>query len=153
MHQFESDSPTIPHKIVINAPFFESNNSRSYTDVSNNFVVMENYFIVRPIQIYVRPSSVFFKRLEKTILECHQHGLLVKKSDPPELKSADEPQVLTMQMLEAGFVLWMCSICVACVVFICEHIVRYNSKRRRKAREFSNTNTFYAQLMDEQITT
>lgn len=52
---------------------------------------------------------------------------------------------------EAGFVLWICSICVACVVFICEHILRYNSKRRKKAYKVRDTKTFYAQLMDEKV--
>lgn len=42
-----------------------------------------------------------------------------------DTKESDEPQVLTMDHLEAGFVVWLVSISFAIAAFICEWLVRF----------------------------
>lgn len=141
--------PTVPR--VISMRVGENSNeikiSDPYGRINDFFVATNDFYATRSITIGAHPHGVFTEKLDKLLLECHQHGFLIEQQDLPSMKSSDEPQVLTMKMLEAGFVLWMCSICVACVAFICEHVVRYNSDRRKMAREFPDTNTFYSQLM------
>lgn len=143
--------PTVPR--VISMRVGENSNEIKISDpngrINDFFVATNDFYATRPITIGAHPHGVFTEKLDKLILECHQYGLVIEQQELPSMKSSDEPKVLTMRMLEAGFVLWICSICVACVVFICEHIVRYNSYRRRQARKFPDTNTFYAQLMAE----
>lgn len=124
LHQITSNTPTVPQEIIINSDF--ENSTKIYKDISDNFVAIENFYITRPLNVLVHPDSVFYEKLDKHILECLQHGLLNTKPNEPAEKSSNEPQVLTLQLLEAGFFIWLCSILLACVAFICEHIVRYN---------------------------
>lgn len=149
----KSDTPSIPRKMTVYMGQGSSAKTGNYEKYKDCFVTINDFYFSRPIPISLYPNGVFTEKLEKFILEGHQHGFLIPKQDEPEEKSSDEPKVLTMKMLEAGFVLWLVSICLACIVFICEHIVRYNSNRRIIAREILYTNTFYAQLMDERIST
>lgn len=69
-------------------------------------------------------SAIF----EKFILEAHQHGIIdycyrqfynsidIEKLVKPKTK------VLTFYMLSAGFYIWLASVGIACLVFICEHV-------------------------------
>lgn len=117
----KTNVPIVPHEIVMNMAF--DNLSRVYKDHSGNFVAMDSFYITRPVNIFVFPNGLFIEYLDKLMLECHQHGLLVPKSYPSAEKLTEEPKVLTMHMLEAGFVIWLCSVCVACVIFIIEQIM------------------------------
>lgn len=83
---------------------------------------------------YVNAYSVVYESIEKFILEAHQHGIIQfiesryssKKQRPRESGT----KVLTMYMLSAGFYVWLVSVAIACVVFICEHIVsRYSNSK------------------------
>lgn len=81
-----------------------------------------------------------FEPMEKFILECHQHGLVIQVENQVRRKRAEKStqkpkKVLTMHMLSAGWYIWLGGICVATVAFFSEHVVRYNSKKRRIARE------------------
>jgi len=68
---------------------------------------------------------------EKFILEAHQHGIIeycyqqAYRFANVEKLLKSEPKVLTMYMLSAGFYIWLGSICIACVVFVCEHLKFY----------------------------
>lgn len=102
---------------------------------------MEDDYRIAPVPWHMpRVGAIifFYQHLEKFILEAHQHGIVEhfrRKWTPRSLEpDPSEPKVLTMYMLSAGFILWLGSVAVACIVFIFEHIVRYNSKRRRDAR-------------------
>lgn len=83
-------------------------------------------------------QSIMFDSLQKFILEVHQHGFVShferkntpRAADIPE----DEPKVLTMQMLSAGFGLWLGSIIIAIVAFFGEHVAKNFEMRKRKLK-------------------
>lgn len=79
-----------------------------------------------------------FEPMEKFILESHQHGIIeyfVRKYQPQQIDLTEDPRrVLTMDMLSAGWYLFLGGICVSSIAFLGEHIVRYFSKRRRDYR-------------------
>lgn len=94
---------------------------------------------MRPLQDEISHYYVSFKtnirsmiseNLNEFILLCHQHGIcyyLQSKafSYQPIVSPKDEPQVLTLEKLSAGFYLWLASVCIALLVFICEHVYFY----------------------------
>lgn len=84
------------------------------------------------------PQSFIFESLEKFILDCHQHGILVHLIDKllPTVvkKDEDEPEVLTLYILSAGFFLWLYTVLIAILVFLMEHIVHLSKTRWIKAK-------------------
>jgi hypothetical protein len=73
----------------------------------------------------VQSNSYLQEILENFTLEILQHGLMTYfvslysflDVKPPE----NGPQILTLYMLSAGFYVWLGTIYVACIVFVCEH--------------------------------
>lgn len=94
---------------------------------------------------YAKLQSPLFEILEKFLLDTTQFGLDIYYERIPKLyitysknmfsRQPSEPQVLTMTMLSAGFLIWLGCVVVSCVVFIGEHIYRYFSKSSRMARK------------------
>lgn len=64
---------------------------------------------------------------EKFILEAHQHGIIEfcyrQVYHFPDVSVEKFPIILTMQILSAGFYIWLGSIVIACIVFIGEHVI------------------------------
>lgn len=115
----------------------------------DDFVQINEPYETNNLPIFVNYQSFVFEPLQDFILRCLEFGIIdIFESNYTHLlnqnsnvyyeealkKSESEPKVLTMQMLEAGFVLWIALIPLSFIVFIGEHVVRYNSKRRRRAR-------------------
>jgi hypothetical protein len=78
----------------------------------------------------VDPYCLVHESLEKFVLEAHQHGHIqyhISKYTPlPSPKPPPPgPQVLTIYMLSAGFIVWLVTILAACLMFVFEHIYFY----------------------------
>jgi hypothetical protein len=79
-------------------------------------------------------TSFFIESLNKFLLEAEQHGFtdyfynqnreVVEPSEP------SEPKVLTMDILSAGFTVWIVSVSIASLVFISEHIVYFMKNKK-----------------------
>jgi hypothetical protein len=85
----------------------------------------------------VTPNSFLCEALERYILELHQHGIIQHFHDlvssPKVPESESDPQVLSMYILSAGFIVWIVTVAMACIVFIIELFVsRMISCKRRK---------------------
>jgi hypothetical protein len=137
--RFDNDTFVIPYLRLFHKNSLVATNDESvYKDMHKYFKLFEEDY-----NLYFYSWSVgaqLYESFQKYILECHQHGIITylnQKYFPTFLKPDEEedPRVLTMYMLSAGFYLWLGSIVVACIVFIGEHVVRYFSKRRREYRE------------------
>lgn len=91
------------------------------------------------------PLSHTFKPIEMFILRCHENGIIEYWTEmfyqdrSKEIK--DDPKKLTMDIMSAGFYIWLGSVAVACLVFIGEHIycfiVRRRSESERKEERIS----------------
>lgn len=85
----------------------------------------------------MRRGSLLYEPLYKFILEYYQHGLFAyseSKWMPTSLGTYndDGPQVLTLQMLSAGFVVWLACVVISAVVFLLEIIVGEYRYRRQE---------------------
>lgn len=103
--------------------------------------ILNDDFSVQFDYILVISQSFIYETLNDFILRCNEYGFTkIYKSlycGQPLFKHHDERVVLTMSMLSAGFYLWLCSVAVACIVFIVEHITDYysNVKETMKSTE------------------
>lgn len=99
---------------------------------------LDDNFLVFFSSWLIKMNSDLYRSIEKFMLECHQHGLIVffgsKNALKPLEAVVDGPKVLTVKMLSAGFVLWLICVLVSCVAFISEHIVRVFEMRTKKNR-------------------
>lgn len=129
------------HSFLIERRFLRIFESRKFDQLAetaseNNFVVEGN------IEVSFAPwmtmtYSLLYDSISKFILEAKQHGFVVhfeKENDLPEAVLEDEPKILTMYILSAGFYVWLGSIIIAFAAFICEHIHFYvvNHKQKEK---------------------
>lgn len=99
--------------------------------------LLKDDFISLPNNWLVDFNNHVFVPLEKFIQEAQQHGIIKHFENlmehaqmPPDPEK--EPNVLTMFMLSAGFLVWLVTVIFACVIFICEHIIYYISIKRKK---------------------
>lgn len=60
---------------------------------------------------------------EGGIIEYH-YADFYKKLKSSNIQESDEPQVLTMDLLEAGFVVWVISISLTALTLICEWLIK-----------------------------
>lgn len=98
---------------------------------------LEDYFQCSLVSFPVKRNSKIFEPLQKFILEFYQHGHLAFSETKwlPSMSGADEedePQVLTMKMLTAGFIIWLVCVMICTTVFILE-IIFGGLKRREKS--------------------
>jgi len=74
----------------------------------------------------VMSFSHVYTAVEEFILLCHQNGIIEHWTEmfyrDRSVKIEEEPQVLTMKMLSAGFYVWLVSVAITCIVFVGEHI-------------------------------
>jgi hypothetical protein len=78
----------------------------------------------------VNQFSQIYDQIEKFVLEAHQHGLVqyhISKYTPLPAPNPPPPgpQVLTIYMLSAGFIVWLVTVLAACLMFVFEHIYFY----------------------------
>lgn len=84
-----------------------------------------NWFI---LGLPMRRNSFLYEPLKKFILEYYQHGLFAfseTKWLPISFDNVDEdgPQILTMQMLSAGFIIWIVCVVICVIVFLSEILI------------------------------
>jgi hypothetical protein len=78
--------------------------------------------------------SFFIDVLNKFLMESEQYGFTQHFYDLEFFysgfnKDTSEKQVLTLQMLSAGFFVWLISVIIACIVFAIEHVIAYYKRR------------------------
>lgn len=90
-------------------------------------LLKENYNSL-PIGFYITPGSYVTEVFDNFILLSHEHGFIqlieskiFNKTHEPHTE--DGPKVLDLYKLSAGFIIWLGSVLVACIVFIGELIV------------------------------
>lgn len=119
--------------------------SIKFPNSSDTFIIIEEPYFVKMIPAYVNHQSFIFEPLQEFILKYYQSGFAAKLANEIEYgleryeyldgnlknvrKINSQPKVLTLHMLEAGFVLWIAIILVAFVVFIGEHLLSYIRKK------------------------
>lgn len=107
----------------------------SNTKIMEVFKMLDEDFIQMPLFIYINPRAIIFENMNEFIYQCHQHGFcqhfqsITIKSEHKKLEKKQAPQVLTMGKLSAGFLVWIGSVLVACIIFLCEHVVFWWQKR------------------------
>lgn len=95
----------------------------------NAFRIIDDNYNERPMSFLIHVRSFFAQTFDDFILQYHQHGFIrflerVALSPKHDLKHKEEgPQVLNMEKLSAGFLVWVGSVIIACLVFILEHLV------------------------------
>lgn len=116
--------------LIIDRYLFWSMDSKKASALLSSFKIIDDDFIQIPVTFYTHSATVIWQSLNKFILECHQHGFcqhIQSKSlflrRPKPLKTG--PQILTMSKLSAGFFVWLASVLVALIIFLCEHLVSY----------------------------
>lgn len=99
--------------------------------------LLQDDYKVQFDHILVSPGSFIFEPLNDFILSCHQHGFtnyfqraIFNKKFGSVVYEASR-KVLTMDMLSAGFLLWLCCVGISFLVFIIEHCVRYFTRTRK----------------------
>lgn len=107
--------------------------------LESDMYVLKDSFEIHFDRILVWPESYMYKPLEKFILESYQHGFMdyfekTITDSLPKLEVNEEPTVLSMYLLSAGFYLWLFAAAIAGIVFILEQVVNYLSKRSKRKR-------------------
>lgn len=73
---------------------------------------------------YVKINSQLYENVENFITRCRENGVteFLQKQQFPKVwqYQKDGPQVLTMQILSAGFYVWIGTICIAVLIFVLE---------------------------------
>lgn len=81
----------------------------------------------------IAPFSHVYSKVEDFILRCHENGIIEYWTDilhqDKSIKEEEEPKVLTLLMLSAGFYLWLGCLGVTCCVFVGELIFFFIVKR------------------------
>jgi hypothetical protein len=97
-----------------------------------NMKIFKEDYLSQSSAIFVNNDNLVYDQLNKFILEVHQHGILVYYESlhnaPKVPKEEDPPQVLTMYMLSAGFIVWLVTVLIACLTFIGE-LIYFRFKR------------------------
>jgi hypothetical protein len=106
-----------------------SNDGKIYPDHLVSLTIFEEYYYLTSIVWVVGEYGVFTDFIDMFVLELHQHGIIshflnLEKANKIS-KLPPGPQVLTLFTLSAGFIVWISTVFVACITFVCEHVVRY----------------------------
>lgn len=110
--------------------------SDTYSNYTNEyrefFRVLDDDYATIPLTFFMKTDSFISEFLDPFILKCHEHGLvkfIESEIFNKAISNHDEkpPQVLDMQKLSAGFIIWIGSVIIACIVFFCETLLAYYS--------------------------
>lgn len=82
---------------------------------------------LQPWMVNMR-RSFLYENLENFLVRCHENGMIsyFQKQEFEEIREKLEdpdPQILTTQILSAGFLVWLGSVVVCIIVFLFEHVV------------------------------
>jgi hypothetical protein len=107
--------------------------SEDREDLMRSFSSFESYFSY-PLSWLTNKCDYLTETFDKFLLEVEQSGFKQYYEDAQFIQlniwtPDQKPKILTMQMLSAGFIVWLVSVGIACVVFIIEHIVAYATRR------------------------
>lgn len=96
---------------------------------SKSFRVLDDNYLTIFSPFYMRPNSFISEVLNSFIIKCHEHGLMqhieLNIFNKTSIDHAEQPpQVLDMHKLSAGFIIWLGSVMIACIVFFCEIIFK-----------------------------
>lgn len=85
----------------------------------------------------VKIHSNLYENLENFITRCHENGIIsyFQQQDFEQITEKLEdpnPQVLTMPILSAGFLIWLAAVGSCCVVFVIELLVFRRTSRSHK---------------------
>jgi hypothetical protein len=122
----------------VNKGIYGNQYQQSVVEINNKFSKL--FAIIEGTRSFalswmMRRSSFLIDSFNKFIMECEQHGISADFNNkryydipPPSIEV--DPQKLTLDILSAGFIVWLVSVLIACIVFGIEHIVAYNMKKR-----------------------
>lgn len=129
-----------PFAVVVDRKILEVLRSKS-DDIArayfDNFLLLTDNIGVFFAPWYTRIYSVMYDSLSKFIHEANQHGFVVRFErlhSVFEIQWEDEPQVLTMYMLSAGFYVWLGSVTIACIAFVVELVFHWFKQRKRQSQ-------------------
>lgn len=107
-------------------------NGTNYKEVRNltiYYKILDETFQTLTVKMLTLSRGYLNEKLEKFILEAHQHGILIYfqrrtvKYEYFQSKFESEPKILTMYMLSAGFYIWLGTVGIACIAFVGEFIM------------------------------
>lgn len=119
------------------APLFYRDTRRHlYMDVlEDDYAWLKNSWVLKKFSYLYEPLSSF-------ISQIYEHGIYdyierreIWHFEKPE--DEDPRKVLTIEMLSAGFVIWLCCVLVSIIVFICE----LGSKKFSRCKPSTSTST------------
>jgi hypothetical protein len=100
---------------------------QSLINYNSHFRVLDDDFKWYYASWFVTYYNVLYEPMEKFIGQCREHGILDymrRRHFPAPVKLDNDrgPKVLTMQVLSAGFIVWICCVAVSIVIFVLEHL-------------------------------
>jgi beta-lactamase regulating signal transducer with metallopeptidase domain len=109
-----------------------------------------------PLSWLMKQSSFLVESFNKFIMECEQHGFTdyFYKSqfvDVPYSPDKPDPQILTLDILSAGLIVWIVSVLIACIVFGCEHIVAFFNRRKMKQNSIERNKKLFRKNSRQKI--
>lgn len=113
-----------------------TSSSPEYREFFSNYEIFnENYYTV-PQTWILQTNSFIHQTIDMLILRLHQNGIIARFESLfslPKLPKPEDPgpQILTMKKLSAGFTVWIGSVLIACIAFVCEHIYKYLDDKRK----------------------
>jgi hypothetical protein len=93
-----------------------------------------------PVTLIVPRNSIFMSQLKNLMDHLIPAGIpeFIEKFEkwrlfrPVDVETEDPRKVLTLEMLDFGFYIWLGACCVSCVVFVCELLWWMVTRRLRK---------------------
>lgn len=114
-----------------------------------NFTIFEDDYFLVPQSWLLCPHGYLNGLLNDMILRLSQHGIIMHieysiKDVVLKIKLKDPgPQILTMKKLSAGFIVWISTVSIACIVFLIEHIYKYFDDKRKFENSFNEESNFF----------
>lgn len=118
--------------------YYSNGTAYTFTHISQNFIILEEAYFFKIIPLHVAHQNIMFEPLQDFILKYREHGfdeyidraiwyIMESRNLVKKYFDSSDPKVLTLKMLEAGFIIWMALIPLACLVFLGELIMGYFS--------------------------
>jgi hypothetical protein len=99
---------------------------------SHLFTVFDSSFHLH-ISWLTPKSSFLTDTLNDFLLHSEQHGFTQHFYDAEYVYSSTlpepDPKKLTLDILSAGFIVWLITVMIACFVFVIEHVVAYFTRK------------------------
>jgi hypothetical protein len=113
--------------------FFDlSDRDDMFGKMSNIYTVIESPLTI-PVPWLVAKSSLLYDTLNDFLLHSEQHGFTQHFYDAEYAYASTlpepDPKKLTLDILSAGFIVWLITVMIACFVFVIEHVVAYFTRK------------------------